>query len=1179
MVMVAKKKPRGKGPPQSRKPKRSAPENRKKGDFRQEALKFAGIGLYRYKFDGTILYMDSVALRILDLERRFSDPSRVVGMNISHLMKPRGPQGILRRKLREVRQVHHFEYPFKTLSGIDKWTLHDCYLVKDPDSGEEVIQAVVRDNTDRKSMEEALQVSEKRYRLLLETSPDMVFQMDCEGRYLYVNPPAARIFNRRPEDLIGHNQSEFLPADLAEKQRERIRRVIQTGQPVHGEAPYLMGVDPVWVETRMIPIKSPSGEVFSVLGITRDISERKREEMRLEELNNCFLQFGSNHIENIHRLVTLCGTILGGTCALYNRLQDGMLHSLAHWNAPPDFTPVDRPEGHICHHVIRTRQDEVHVIRDLPNTSYGQSDPHVLRFGLKTYIGKAVSVSGGHVGSLCVVYQRDFLPSENDRKFLSIVAAAVSIEEQRRSIGETLREQRDFAENLIEVSQAIILVLDSKGCIVRFNPYLEQISGWRLEEAQGRDWFAAFVPEHERAHARELFATTLRISALGSTSPVMTRDGATRLVEWFNRVLKDAEGRVIGILCIGQDITERKRTEESFQERERFFKEILNSVQDGVSILDPDLNILFANLAMEKWYAHVMPLTDKKCFQAYHGRGEPCAVCPSIQTLKTRQPAMEVVPLVGEGKRQTGWLELFSFPLLDSRTRELKGVIEYVRNVTERKRAEEALNRSEYLYRTTMDSLEEWIHVVDKELRIVHMNAAFKNICRELGLGDQVLGRTVNEVFSFLSPQVWEEYQVVFRSGRPVTTVENTTIKGRTIVTETRKEPVFEEGKVVRVITIIRDVTERKEAEEALMAEKERLSITLRSIGDGVVTTDRKGCIVLLNPVAEKLAGCVQTRVAGKPFDEAFILQDEKTGQTARNPVQEVMEADRRMAFPDMLLSAGRDGPPRVIASSGAPIHDPEGDIIGTVLVFRDVTEHRRMEQELLKASKLESIGILAGGIAHDFNNILTVLLGNISLAMLLTATEDKIHDRLVEMERAALMAKDLTEQLLTFSKGGTPVKSLTSMAELIRESAEFALRGSNVKGEFHIADDLRRIEVDINQIGRVMNNLVINALQAMPSGGTVVVRAINATVTADQHLPLEPGDYIRVSVEDRGVGISPENLRRIFDPFFTTKEEGSGLGLSLSYSIITKHGGHLFAESRLGHGSNFQFYLPASKS
>jgi len=260
-----------------------------------------------------------------------------------------------------------------------------------------------------------------------------------------------------------------------------------------------------------------------------------------------------------------------------------------------------------------------------------------------------------------------------------------------------------------------------------------------------------------------------------------------------------------------------------------------------------------------------------------------------------------------------------------------------------------------------------------------------------------------------------------------------------------------------------------------------------------------------------------------------------------------------------------------------APLWGSNGEVEQLLAVSRDITEQKQMEEELLRVQKLESVGILAGGIAHDFNNILTTILGNVSLAKNQVTPDDEIFELLNEAETASTRAQTLTRQLLTFAKGGAPVKETSSIKDVIKESSLFVLRGSKAGCEFSLREDLWPAEVDVGQIGQVINNIVINANQAMPEGGIIRVAAENVIIDDGQGLPLKPGRYIRISITDHGAGIAEKHLSNIFDPYFTTKQEGSGLGLATTYSIIRKHDGQITVESKLGEGTTFHIYLPAS--
>ncbi len=252
-------------------------------------------------------------------------------------------------------------------------------------------------------------------------------------------------------------------------------------------------------------------------------------------------------------------------------------------------------------------------------------------------------------------------------------------------------------------------------------------------------------------------------------------------------------------------------------------------------------------------------------------------------------------------------------------------------------------------------------------------------------------------------------------------------------------------------------------------------------------------------------------------------------------------------------------------------------DVRAHLILANDITEQKMMKENMLRSQKLESLGVLAGGLAHDFNNLLTAILGNISLAKLNSPPGENVCRYLEFAEQATSRAQSLTQQLLTFARGGSPVKKLLSAKELIVDSAGFAIRGSKSRCEFKIVPDLLAIEADEGQLGQVINNLVMNADQAMPEGGTVTVSGENVTLTAKNPLLLEPGGYIRIQVADQGIGIPKDNLKKIFDPYFTTKDKGIGLGLATCYSIMKHHNGHITVESTPGAGAIFSLYLPAS--
>ncbi len=374
------------------------------------------------------------------------------------------------------------------------------------------------------------------------------------------------------------------------------------------------------------------------------------------------------------------------------------------------------------------------------------------------------------------------------------------------------------------------------------------------------------------------------------------------------------------------------------------------------------------------------------------------------------------------------------------------------------------------------------------------------------------------------------------------------------------------------------DITEMKRVQRALYEEKDRLSVTLRSLGEGVIATDTAGRVVLMNPMAASITGFDEREALGKPIGQVFRIRYGSDSHPLSDPVRDIL-AERRIvsSSADSYLEK-RSGELREISERGAPIIDEEGEVSGAVLIFLDVTERRAMEREIEKIQKVESLGILAGGIAHDFNNILMAVLGNISLAKLNVDESQENYSLLAEAEKAILQAKRLTAQLSLMAKGGAdPRKESISVRGFIEEACSINLRGSNVGYVLDIAPDVDLLHADPSQMNQVMQNLVLNAREAMPMGGTVNISARLVSITRAETLPLSPGPYLKIDVQDSGPGMHPEIAQRIFDPYYTTKSRGSGLGLTVSFSVVKKHGGCITVKSRLGEGTVFSVYLPGN--
>jgi two-component system, cell cycle sensor histidine kinase and response regulator CckA len=368
------------------------------------------------------------------------------------------------------------------------------------------------------------------------------------------------------------------------------------------------------------------------------------------------------------------------------------------------------------------------------------------------------------------------------------------------------------------------------------------------------------------------------------------------------------------------------------------------------------------------------------------------------------------------------------------------------------------------------------------------------------------------------------------------------------------------------------DVTSRKNAENALRRSEGKYRDLFENANDAIFIVDSELRYRDVNRKAVELLGFSKSELLEMRITDLIPPE-----QAARSAAE--LEKLRDRGAYEKFVGKIRTKQGRwldVEVSSSAIVVDNK--VLGSRDIMRDITERKRIEEEVLRVQKLESVGLLAGGIAHDFNNLLTAILGNVTLAKLETPPGNAAQDRLLEAERAVYRAQELTQQLLTFSKGGAPVKRAISAREVVEESVAFSLRGSKTVSVFFLPPDLWSVDADEGQLSQVFNNLVINADQAMPDGGTLKIFGTNVTV-ADDALPLPAGRYVKLSFADKGTGIPRDHIDKIFDPYFTTKETGIGLGLATSYSVIKRHGGHITVETEPGVGTTFHVYLPASSS
>ncbi len=826
------------------------------------------------------------------------------------------------------------------------------------------------------------------------------------------------------------------------------------------------------------------------------------------------------------------------------------------------------------------------ILQDLRGETRFQGGPLLHENKVVSGIGVVLRGRERPYGVLCVntTERRSF--ARGDVDFLESVASVLAAAIDRQRAEEALRESERRFRDLVENVGLVAVMLNPRGHIVFANDFLMSLTGWRRDEVVGRNWFQTFLPQGVRDAVQKIFDDTIHKGTIPARyeNEIQTRAGERRMIAWSNVMLKDPQGHVVGTMSMGEDVTDRRKAEQVLQDSHERYRLLFDSNPHPMWVYDSEtFRFLAVNEAAVRQYGYTreefLAMTIKDI--------RPAEELPRlIEGLRRVDQGIYSPPGVWRHRRKDG--SLFDVEVTLS-TLEMAGRparLTLALDVTERHRALQALKASETRYRLVSRATNEAIWDWDLISNQVEWNEGVRTL---FGYSADQVGPDatwwIENIHAEDRDRIMAGIHAVIDGGR-------TYWKGayRYRRCDGSYAPVVdsgyvvhdEEGRAVRMIGSMGDRSDVKRAEAALAAEKEQLTVTLRSIGDAVVTTDTSSTIVLLNKAAEELTGWAQEEAAGRPFGDIFRIIDERSGQAQGDPVSDILRAEGAAALPPNTVLVARGGQVRFIAGSGAPIRDQSGRGLGVVLVFRDVTAKRHLEEEMLKASKLESVGVLAGGIAHDFNNILTAVLGNILLIKMTLKPEDSAYRRLLEAEGACLRAKDLTKQLLTFSRGGDPMKTRASIGELAREASVLALRGSSLRCEHDVPEDLWPVEVDRGQMRQVIHNLVVNAQQAMPDGGTIRIRGENVTLGSERPGPgitLAPGRYVRLSIADEGHGIPTTIKDRIFDPYFTTRPKGSGLGLAVAYSVVTKHDGTIGVLSQDGAGAVFHLLLPATQA
>ncbi len=764
----------------------------------------------------------------------------------------------------------------------------------------------------------------------------------------------------------------------------------------------------------------------------------------------------------------------------------------------------------------------------------------------------------------------------------------------RKEAEAKVRQSEQRYRGLVETSPDAVVLTDLQGRVVFANAGFASLHG--LEEPQawyGRSALELIAPE-DRAKAREVFRQITETGRIGNVEFTFLGPGGARFPAEVNgSLLGGPDSESEGLLVVARDITERRDAEEALRERERFLRNVFEAIQDGISILDRDLNVVRTNRWMEKMYAHAGSLAGRKCYEVFQQRGEPCPWCPSLEAIRTGQPRTAEVAYP-DADNPAGWIDLSAFPLRDE-DGEVTAVIEYVKDITPRKLAEEALRANVAKMRSIFGAAPVGIGLVANRV-LLEVN---ERLCEITGYdANELIGQSARMLYPSDEDYEYvgtEKYRQISERGTGTVETRFRRKDGAIIDVRLSSTPIDPDNLLAGVSFTVLDVTAAKRAEAERQKAQAQLEAAIAQSPSGVLIADAPDVTIrLANPAALGIRGGEAGSLTGIEVREhaekwqTFRLDGSPYPPEDLPLSRAVLRGE--VTLGEEVIIRDADGEDHWVSVNAAPIRDAAGEVTAGIVIFHDVTDRKRAEDErehleaqLRQAQKMEAIGRLAGGVAHDFNNMLSVILGNAELALEDGDLAGELRESLEEIRAAGKRSANLTRQLLAFARRQTVAPRVLDLNETVAGMLTMLRRlmGEDIDLSWAPAEDLPPVRMDPSQLDQLLANLCVNARDAIDGVGQVTIETAPArfdeAYCAD-HAEFEPGNYVMLAVSDSGCGMDDETLANIFEPFFTTKPPGrsTGLGLATVYGIVRQNGGFVNVYSEPGEGTSFRLYLPA---
>jgi len=868
-----------------------------------------------------------------------------------------------------------------------------------------------------KRSEKKLSESEKRYRTLAEASRDIIYIINREDRVEYVNSIGATLLGLIPEDIIGKQRGDLFSPDVSAQQKNDLLKVFETGNSLYLENMIPLPTMEVWLGTWLVPLKDDTGEIHSVMGVSREITERRKMEEALKSSEKRYRSLVENMPEVLYTLST------DGTITSLNPAFEKITGwSVSDWLGK-QFMPLIHPE------------DLPRAIETFQKVLQGEKIP--------SYELRVLSKSGEYLTG-----EFTSAPQIENGKVASEFGIVRDIT-MRKRVEKALRESEEKFRTIFETANDAIFILDQKGNIIDTNRIAYERLGYSKEEMLSKNVseldppeFAAKVPERIeqlKKHGRAVFE-----------SAHIRKDGTIMPVEINARITDYAGGKAL--FSIIRDITERKRAEDMLKETTRTLQVLIDSSPLAIIAVDSGGNVILWNPAAERifgWKDYealgqpnpIIPVGKKEEFDFFRGRTMEGELLTNLELRRQRKDGSMV------------YINLSTAPIYDAKG-SITGVMAVISDITERKKMEEQIYQVTHDWKDTFDTITDIITIHDKDFNIIRANKAAEKML-EL--------------------------------------------------------PAPELEKIIKCYKYYHGTT-----------------------------CPPEGC---------PSCTCLKT---GKPA------------------TFELFEPYLKM----------------YVEIRAIPRFDSNNNLIGLIHVVRDITDKKKLEDQLRHAQKMEAVGTLTGGISHDFNNILTAIIGYGSILKMKLKDDDPLRGHADQILAAAERAANLTNSLLAFSRKQVINPTPVNINDIVKGVQKLLLRviGEHIEMKTSLTDEDLPVMADSGQIEQVLINLCTNARDAMPDGGVLSIGTALAMLD-DEYIRTygygKSGTYALISISDTGTGMDEKTRERIFEPFFTTKEtgKGTGLGLSIVYGIIKQHNGYINCYSELGKGTTFKIYLSLTKA